>query len=69
MLELLDDELAISVLLTIITSFTQANVYYAGINEAETVDLPLVDYVSFATNQALPTGLEESLIINETTID
>ncbi|RMY69373.1 hypothetical protein D0864_11125 [Hortaea werneckii] len=59
----------ISVLLASIASFTQANVYYAGINEAGAADLALVDHVLVATNQSLPTGSERSLIINETTID
>lgn len=59
----------ISVLLASIASFTQANIYYAGINEAGAADLALVDHVLVATNQSLPTGSKRSLIINETTID
>ncbi|KAI7288158.1 hypothetical protein KC345_g87 [Hortaea werneckii] len=59
----------ISVLFASIASFTQANIYYAGINEAGAADLALVDHVLVATNQSLPTGSERSLIINETTID
>ncbi|KAI6888509.1 hypothetical protein KC363_g3116 [Hortaea werneckii] len=57
------------IFLASIASFTQADIYYAGINEAGAADLALVEHVLVATNQPLPTGSERSLIINETTID
>lgn len=58
----------ISVLLASITSFTQANIYYAGINEAGATGLALVDHVLVATNQPFLTRSERCLIIKETTI-
>ncbi|KAI7512357.1 hypothetical protein KC347_g2543 [Hortaea werneckii] len=57
------------IFLASIASFTQADIYYAGINEAGAADLALVEHVLVATNQPLPTGSERSLIINETTIN